>query len=330
MLGALAGDFVGSRFEFWPNKTREFNLISESSRPTDDTVLTIAVGDALAHGLDIAQTLRSYTMSYPASYGMHFRQWAYGQLGSDGPYGSWGNGAAMRVSTAAWLAATFEECMRFAEASAVVTHNHPEAVRSAKAVAAAIYAGLSGFHRTEIKAFIEKAFGYDLSMTVEDLMPSSSFELKSWISVQKAFVCAFEAETVEAAIRNAVYLGGDADTEAAIAGSIAETWSEPPKIVVDAVMAYFPDPLRRRVLSIQEKMRSVSREPLTVEKAMSLALWDPTELERWIANNDEREAASAAEAEADILRRFAKLNGQPTSATTSSPIRRLRRWLNWF
>jgi ADP-ribosylglycohydrolase len=330
MLGALAGDFVGSRFEFWPNKSRDFDLVSETCRPTDDTVLTIAVGDALAHGLDIAQTLRAYTMSYPASYGMHFRQWAYGQLGSDGPYGSWGNGAAMRVSTAAWLASSFEECMRYAEASAIVTHNHPQAVRSAKAVAAAIYAGLSGMDRLTIKAFIEKAFGYDLSMSVEDLMPSSYFELKSWISVQKAFVCAFEAETVEAAIRNAVYLGGDADTEAAIAASIAETWSEPPKDVVDAVMAYFPAPLRRRVESIQQKMRSVTREPLTVEEAMSLDLWDATELQRWIANNDEREAASTAQAEEEIQRQFARLNGHPTAEGASSPLRRLRRWLNWL
>lgn len=288
MYGALAGDFIGSRFEFQPNKTRHFELITEECKPTDDSELTIAVGDALAHNLDIGETLRSYAVAFPTSYGQHFQLWAHGHLGSYEAYGSWGNGAAMRVSAAAWLAQDFDECMRLAEASAVVTHNHPEAVRSAKAVAAAIYAGLSGWNRHDIKTFIERAFLYDLSETVEDIMPSSYFELKSWVSVRKALICAFEADTVEDAIRNAVYLGGDADTEAAIAGSIAETWSEPPAAVIKAVMDYFPNKLRTRVLMIKEKMNEVERKPLTREEADAVPSWDPNTVERWVQANAEQ------------------------------------------
>lgn len=335
MYGALAGDFVGSRFEFWPHKSREFDLLSESCRPTDDTVLTIAVGDALAHGLDMAKTLRSYTQSFPASYGMHFRDWAYGRLASDGPYGSWGNGAAMRVSTAAWLAKDFDECMEMAERSAMVTHNHPEAVRSAKAVAAAIYAGLSGWHRNDIKSFVERAFGYDLSASVDDLMPSSYFELKSWISIPKALTCAFEAETVEAAIRNAVYLGGDADTEAAIAGSIAETWSQPPAEVIAAVMDYFPKSLRLRVQAIKAKMDQVQRTPLTHAEADRVVPWDPSVLEEWDRKQRQLAEIENAEAEAKIRKQIAKLNGTADPfvvepETTRGVLTRFRRWLNWF
>ncbi len=281
MKGAFVGDFVGSRFEFFPNKTKDFDLISEGCHPTDDTILTIAVGDALAHGKDIGQNLRDFGLSFPTSYGMHFRDWMHGNLGSFDPYGSWANGAAMRVSCAAWLATSFEQCMEFAERSAAVTHNHPEGIRAAKAVAAAIYAGLSGWKRNDIRAFIQKSFQYDLSASVEELMPASYFELKAWVSIPKALICAFEAETVEGAVRNAVYLGGDADTEAAIAGSVAETWSEPPRAVLNAVWRFFPPPLQARVNSIQAKIDGTVREPLTKNQADSYVGWDPNSLTLW-------------------------------------------------
>lgn len=297
MKGAFVGDYVGSRFEFAPYKSRDFELISESCHPTDDTILTIAVGDALAHGRDIGQNLRDFGLSFPTSYGMHFRDWMHGNLGSFDPYGSWANGAAMRVSCAAWLATSFAQCMEFAERSAAVTHNHPEGIRGAKAVAAAIYAGLSGWHRDDIRTFIQDSFGYPLSQSVDELMPSSYFELKSWISVPKALTCAFEAETVEDAIRNAVYLGGDADTEAAIAGSIAETWSEPPQNVLNAVWAFFPPSLQDRVNSIQAKIDGTVRNPLTKEEAASFVGWDEDWLRQWEEKLHE-EAQNSPEAQA--------------------------------
>jgi ADP-ribosylglycohydrolase len=293
MLGAFAGDFVGSRFEFFPIKSREFDLVSESCRPTDDTILTIAVGDALVTGRDLGETLRMFAQSFPTSYGMHFREWFNGRLGSYEPYGSWGNGAAMRVSATAWLATSFSECLELAEKSAAVTHNHPEGIRGARAVAAAIYAGLSGWHRDDIKPFIERAFGYDLSRNLDDVMLESRFELKSDISVPKALMCAFNAETVEDAIRNAVYLGGDCDTEGAIAGSIAETWSHVPDDVMQAFWKHIPGPLRKRIQDIQDKMAETVRKPLTREEADALVAWDPKVVEEW---ND---ALKAAEEEAN-------------------------------
>jgi ADP-ribosylglycohydrolase len=293
MLGAFAGDFVGSRYEFFPIKSRDFELVSEICRPTDDTILTIAVGDALVTGRDLGETLRMFAQSFPTSYGMHFREWYFGRLGSFEPYGSWGNGAAMRVSTTAWLATSFSECMELAEKSAAVTHNHPEGIRGAKAVAAAIYAGISGWHRNEIKIFIERAFGYDLSQNLDDVMLSSRFDLKSSISVPKALMCAFNAETVEDAIRNAVYLGGDCDTEGAIAGSIAETWSTVPAEVMEAFWKHIPTSLRQRIQAIQDKIAETVREPLTREEADAVVPWDPKLVEEWDA------AIKAAEEEAN-------------------------------
>lgn len=295
MLGAFAGDFVGSRFEFFPIKSRDFDLVSESCRPTDDTILTIAVGDALVTGRDMGETLRMFAQSFPTSYGMHFREWFNGRLGSYEPYGSWGNGAAMRVSTTAWLATSFAECMALAEKSAAITHNHPEGIRGARAVAAAIYAGLSGWHRDEIKPFIERAFGYNLSRNLDDVMLESRFELKSEISVPKALMCAFNAATVEDAIRNAVYLGGDCDTEGAIAGSIAETWSNVPEEVMVAFWRHIPGPLRKRIQDIQDKMAATTREPLTREEADAVVAWDPQLVEDWNATLKAAEDEANAE-----------------------------------
>jgi ADP-ribosylglycohydrolase len=286
------------------------------------------VADALANRLDLAKTLKAYARSYPTSYGMHFRMWAHDQL-PDGPYGSWGNGAAMRVSSAAWLATSFEECMELAKASAAVTHNHPEGIRSAQAVAAAIYAGLSGWDRRDIRAFIERAFGYDLSATTDELMLPSYFELKAWISIPKAMTCAFEAETVEEAIRNAVYLGADADTEAAIAGSIAETWSKAPAAVIDAVMAYFPAPLRKKVRELKAQMDQVVRRPLTKEHAADLVLWNPEDLAEWNRMQDADQIGEMAAARATVSEQLG-FSDNKTPDKQRNIISRVRHWLNWF
>jgi ADP-ribosylglycohydrolase len=322
MLGAFAGDFVGSRFEFFPIKCREFDLVSESCIPTDDSVLTIAVGDALVNGTDIGANLRMFAKSFPASYGMHFREWFNGNLGSYDAYGSWGNGAAMRVSTTAWLANSFSECMELAERSAIVTHNHPEAVRSAKAVAAAIYAGLSGWHRDDIKMFIERAFGYDLSRDLDEVMLESRYDLKASVSVPKALMCAFNAATVEEAIRNSVYIGGDCDTEGAIAGSIAETWSEVPEEVMNAFWRHIPGPLRKRINAILDKMHSTERTPLTKEEADAVVPWDPKLVEEWdeaIRLAEERQAALEEAREAQYKREQARSFQQPSASGDQLP-----------
>jgi ADP-ribosylglycohydrolase len=277
----MAGDFAGSRFEFKPIKTRDFDLVSDGCFWTDDTVLTAAVGLAIAQNRDMAKTLRFCTLEWIASYGPHYWDWANGRLG-DGPYGSWGNGSSMRVSPAAWLARDVAECMRLARASAQVTHDHPEGIRGAEAVALAIYAGLSGWPRPAIRALVARVSGYDLSGTVDGIRSTAEFELKSWISVPRALVCAFEADTVEDAIRNAVSLGGDADTEAAIAASISETWSEVPPDLKAAALRQLPEDLRELYLRLAERAAAVKRRPLSREEAAGLLTWDPACVARWL------------------------------------------------
>lgn len=333
MRGAFAGDFVGSRFEFFPNKSRDFEMVSESCRPTDDTILTIAVGDAIINKRDMGETLRMFAQSFPTSYGMHFREWFNGRLGSFEPYGSWGNGAAMRVSCTAHLATSFEECMELAELSAAITHNHPEGIRGAKAVAAAIYCGLSGWHRDDIRPFIERAFLYDLSsQSLEEVMLESTFDLSSAVSVPKALMCAFDAATVEDAIRNAVYLGGDSDTEGAIAGSIAETWSEPPKAVLNALWQHFPSPLRKRINAIQAQIDATERTPFTKEMSENLVLWDPKLFEEWdarIAAEEEArlEMIAAEEAEYERLEAERAAKSVKSARPRKSPLAVVRDFL---
>lgn len=282
MLGAIVGDFVGSRFEFHPFKSKEFDLIHEGCIWTDDSVLTIAVADALAGNLDMAATLRRYTVENVTSYGMHFWDWANKRYGSgDGPYGSWGNGASMRVSPAAWFARDIDECLRLAKASAEVSHNHPEAIRGAQAVAAAIYAALSGWSQSHIRSFIQRMSGYDLTPSVDDLRPTAQFEVKSWISVPRAIICALEATSFEDAIRNAVSLGGDADTEAAIAAAIVEPMFGVPRDLEVAAVTNLPPDLQDKLVAMKAASSAIRRAPLSRQDADAIPAWDPACVERW-------------------------------------------------
>lgn len=282
MLGAIVGDFVGSRFEFKPIKTKEFDLVHEACIYTDDSVLTIAVAEALANDLNMADTLRRHTVENVTSYGPAYWGWANGWIGP-GPYGSWGNGASMRVSPAAWFAHSSFECLFRAWASAAVSHDHPEGIRGAQAVALSIYAAMSGWPQADIRKLIEDKFGYDLSKSVDEIRPISEFELKSWISVPRAIVCALEATSFEDAVRNAVSLGGDADTEAAIAGSIAEAIFGVPEELKEAAVKVLPNGLRRILADVIEQSSKVVRKPLSSEDVDEIPTWDPTCVERWNA-----------------------------------------------
>jgi ADP-ribosylglycohydrolase len=220
MLGAIAGDVAGSTREFHPIKTKDFPLFVEASTATDDSILTVAVGTAILDGADFGERLGDFARAHPTSYGLTFYDWAY--KGDGKPYGSWGNGASMRVSPAAWLACDLTEALDIATRSAAATHDHPEGIRGARATTLAIYLGRCGWSAAAIREAVERTSGYDLSRTVDDLRPGCVFEVKSSVSVPEAIICALEALSFEDAIRNAVSLGGDADTQAAIAGSIAE------------------------------------------------------------------------------------------------------------
>ncbi len=225
MLGAIIGDIVGSAYEFAPVKTAVFPLFTERSSFTDDTVMTIATADALLNGLSYADAYKKWGRRYPnptGAYGGRFKEWLFSE--SIEPYHSFGNGSAMRVSPIGWAFATLEETLAEAERSAAVTHDHPEGIKGAQAVAAAIFMARNGSSKKDIKAYIEQTFAYDLSRTIDDIRPTYQFNETCQGSVPESIIAFLESTSLEHAIRLAVSLGGDADTQACIAGSIAEAY----------------------------------------------------------------------------------------------------------
>lgn len=223
MLGAIAGDIIGSVYEWDNTKTKQFPLFQPESRFTDDTVLTVAIADALLHQGDYTDALKQYHQRFPqAGYGGTFKTWAGSS--SREPYNSWGNGSAMRVSPVAYAFNQLEQVLQEAQRSAEVTHNHPEGIKGAQATAAAIFLARTGQNKAEIKAYIESTFAYDLSITLAEIRPSYRFDVSCQGSVPQAMIAFLESVDFEDAIRNAISLGGDSDTIACMAGSIAEAF----------------------------------------------------------------------------------------------------------
>lgn len=223
MLGAIAGDVIGSYHEGSGTKTKNFPLFVEQSRFTDDTVLTIAVAEKLLRGRDYIDLFHDYFDSYPmAGYGGSFILWA-GNRRRD-PYSSWGNGSAMRVSPVGIICDTLEEVLAEARASAEVTHNHPEGIRGAQATAAAIFLARTGSSKEEIKSYVQREFKYDLSAKLDAIRGDYRFDVSCQGSVPQSLIAFLEARDYEDALRNAISLGGDADTMACIAGGVAEAY----------------------------------------------------------------------------------------------------------
>lgn len=227
IIGAIAGDIIGSVFEHNRIKTKDFDLFTRKSQFTDDTVMTLAISKWLCADKDskdvLIRNLKYFGNLYPnAGYGGRFMKWLAQE--SPEPYGSWGNGSAMRVSPCAWVADSLEEAQDLARTSAIVTHDHPEGVKGALATSDAIYLARVGASKDEIRDHIEVRYDYDLSFTVDDIRPEYSFEISCQKSVPESIVCFLDAKDFEDTIRNAISLGGDADTMAAIAGSIASAY----------------------------------------------------------------------------------------------------------
>ncbi|MFP4392771.1 MAG: ADP-ribosylglycohydrolase family protein [Desulfohalobiaceae bacterium] len=223
MLGAIIGDIVGSRFEARPFKGTDFELFTQQCTFTDDTVLSVAVADSLLQRAPYSTKIKEYYRRYPwAGFGGSFQIWAASN--SEEPYNSLGNGSAMRVSPVAWYYNQREQVLQQAENSAAVTHNHPEGIKGAQAVALAIHLARQGTDKAEIKSQISQGFGYNLDRSLEDIRPGYSFDVTCPGSVPEALICFLEAQDFEQAIRNAVSLGGDSDTQACIAGSVAEAF----------------------------------------------------------------------------------------------------------
>ncbi len=221
MIAAIAGDMIGSVHERAHIKRTSFALFQAQSSFTDDSVLTVAVADALMSGRPYRERILHWARAHPRrGYGGMFRRW---MAKDDAPaYNSFGNGSAMRVSPVGWAFHREKEVLDAAEASAIVTHDHPEGIKGAQAVALSIFLARKGRGRLEIRDAIERRFGYDLHRSIARIRSTYSFDVTCQGSVPEAIIAALEATSVEEAIRLAVSLGGDADTQGCIAGSIAE------------------------------------------------------------------------------------------------------------
>lgn len=232
MIGAILGDMIGSPYEFDAGgKTKDFPLFSEESQFTDDTVMTLAVAQGFMdspEGADdetirenIVRAMHEFGQRYPnAGYGGRFGMWLF--LEGYEPYNSFGNGSAMRVSSVAWLYDNLDAVRHAARLSAEVTHNHPEGIKGAESTAAAIFLARTGHSKDEIKSYIEENFGYDLNRTCDEIRPTYHHIESCQRTVPEAIIAFLEGSDFEDVIRTAVSLGGDCDTLAAIAGSIAE------------------------------------------------------------------------------------------------------------
>ena len=253
MLGAIAGDIIGSVHEYRGTKTTDFPLFDADCRFTDDTVLTVAVADSLMTGRPYAVTFREYFREYPtAGYGMRFTFWAASE--DQRPYNSWGNGSAMRVSPVAYVLDTLERVLAESKRSAEVTHNHPEGIRGAQATALAVFLARKGETKKTIKETLEHQFHYNLSERLDDIRPSYRFDESCQKTVPPALIAFLESSSYEEAVRNAISLGGDADTLACIAGAIAEAhYGRVPRDIAASALALLDDRLRRVTLRFCER-----------------------------------------------------------------------------
>lgn len=287
MLGAILGDIIGSPYEFDRNniKTKEFPLFGPQSGFTDDTVMTLAVAEGLMNsqlvieegderGLKadaeessggdeekiqeqqvkqcIISSMRRLGLLYPdAGYGMRFFRWLFKDEAR--PYGSFGNGSAMRVSSVGWLFDDLEQVLRFAEFSAEVTHNHPEGIKGAQATAAAIFLARQRWSKREIREYLEREFDYELGRTAEQIRPGYRHVESCQETVPEAIIAFLEGEDFEDCVRTAVSLGGDSDTIAAITGSIAEAYYGIPEELKERALAMLDEPL----LAVLERWREL-------------------------------------------------------------------------
>lgn len=257
MIGAIVGDIIGSVYEWNPIKTKDFQLFIPGCTFTDDTVMTLAIAEGLMNGGSadaFIKTMKKYGRLYPnAGYGGRFGSWIF----SDDvqPYNSWGNGSAMRVSPVAWMFDTLPEVEKYAEMSAAVTHNHPEGIKGAKATAAAIFLAKRGKTKDEIKDYVESKYGYDLSRTLAEVRPNYHFNESCQKTIPEAMIAFLESTDFEDAIRNAISLGGDSDTLAAITGSIAEAAYQVPEEIKEKALSILDERLLNIVRQFSERKR---------------------------------------------------------------------------
>jgi ADP-ribosylglycohydrolase len=243
MIGAISGDIIGSVYEWENIKTKQFDLFSPDCFFTDDTVLSVALAESILTGTDYAPLMRAYYRRYSdAAYGARFRGWAESREAQ--PYNSWGNGAAMRISPVGFAFDTLDEVLVQATKYTAVTHNHPEGIKGAQAVAAAIFLARTGSTKDDIGRYTVANFTYDLSRRVDEIRPAYEFDESCQGTVPEAIVCFLESTDFEDSIRNAISLGGDSDTLACIAGGIAQAFYGVPSSIADRAMSILDEDLR--------------------------------------------------------------------------------------
>ena len=264
MLGAIFGDIVGSVYEFYNTLDYDFKLLSTGSRPTDDSYMTLAVAKALmeTYGSDdetvfksLVKNMQEIGRRYPrAGYGGLFTKWL--RMDDPQPYNSFGNGSAMRVAPAGWLYDSLDATLHAAGLSAMVTHNHPEGIKGAQAVAAAIFLARNGESREEIRKYVAEHFEYDMSRSLKEIKADYGFYPICQKSVPEAITAFCESESFEDAIRKAVSLGGDSDTIACMAGSIAEAYYGMPEDMKDEAIKRLDEPMRIILNDFYKKLHS--------------------------------------------------------------------------
>ena len=239
-MGAVAGDVIGSVYEFSNVKTTDFPLFGKRTRFTDDSVLTVATMDCILNKKHYTPIYQSYGRKYPdAGYAGMFYDWIFEEYPE--PYGSWGNGSAMRVSAVGWAYNTLDKVLFQAKRSAEVTHNHPEGIKGAQATASAIFLARTDHSKAEIKQFIENTFEYNLSRSIAEIRPAYHFDVSCEGSVPESIIAFLESTDFESAIRLAVSLGGDSDTIGCITGGIAEAfYQDIPEYIFENTLRVLP------------------------------------------------------------------------------------------
>lgn len=240
MIGAVAGDIIGSVYEHHPIKTADFPLFHPRCRFTDDSVLTVAIASAILDQVDYASALKAFGRKYPhAGYGGAFLGWLF--AAESRPYNSWGNGAAMRVSPVGFAFPDADRVLTEAQRSAEVSHNHPEGIKGAQATALAVFLARHGESKAGIRREISRRFGYELQRTVAQIRPGYHFDVSCQGTVPEALIAFLDSNDYEEAVRNAISLGGDSDTLACIAGGVAQAfYREIPEHILETVYGLLP------------------------------------------------------------------------------------------
>lgn len=264
MIGSIIGDVAGSFYEFCNTKSKNFEFFSDRSRFTDDSVLTVATADWLLHGGKCETYYSDWGNNYPsAGYGGRFLDWLWNmdRKGHAEPYYSCGNGSAMRIGPVGWAFDTIEATLEAAKISAECTHNHPEGIKGAQAVALCIFMVRNGATKEEIKTKVTKMFGYDLNFTIDGIRATYGWDsdfgngVLCQSSVPQAIVAFLDGNGFEDCVRNAISIGGDSDTIACITGSIAEAYYGVPDEIREMVMNYLPGSFKSVITDFEEKFQ---------------------------------------------------------------------------